>query len=304
MEDKLIISYLKGGFGNQLQQYASALAISKRINAKLKVDLSFFESEQYKEWYKMDKINVDLDIATPLEIDRLKNKPNAPLIYKVLKKLGISSKYRKMTDVKELFGFEPDSRILNLNHSAYISGWCSSEIYVRDIKSLLQVQFKPKSILSPSAKNYLESIRKTNAVSLHIRRGDFLGLQHFFAIVPIEYYKLAVSEMTNRLEKPTFYIFSNDLLWAENNIDFIDNPIFVKVASPDNHTGNADIEEFELMKHCQHNIIANSSFSWWAAYLNNHQSKTVIAPKKWFNDKFYQSSFEKYPICPPEWKMI
>lgn len=304
MNDKLIISHLKGGFGNQLQQYATALAVATRLKARLKVDISIFEKEEYRKWYKMDKINVNIEQATHDEIERLKNKPNAPLLYMILRKLGISSKYRKRTDISALFGFKTDKRIMNLKHSAYISGWCSAEAYVREIKPLLTEQFKPKTPLSLCANNVLEKIRITNAVSIHIRRGDFLELQHFFRIVPIEYYKTAVAEISKRIQSPQFFIFSNDLSWAKDNIDFINNPVFVDLSSCQNYSGYADIEEFELMKNCKHNIIGNSSFSWWAAYLNQNNNKSVIAPKNWFNDKFYQESFEQYPICPNDWKLI
>jgi hypothetical protein len=301
MSDKLIISYLKGGFGNQMQQYATALAIATKMDAKLKVDLSFFEKEEYRELYKMDKINVNIEQATQSEIERLKNEPNAPLIYRVLKKIGISSKYRKNTDICALFGFKPDKRITELNHSAYLSGWCSAEVYVREIQHLLIDQFQPKSNLSQCANQLSEKIKSTNAISIHIRRGDFLDLQHFFRIVPIEYYKTAVNEISKKIQNPQFFIFSNDQKWANENIDFVHNPIFVDLTSCEKYTGYADVEEFELMKRCKHNIIGNSSFSWWAAYLNYNKEKIVIAPKKWFNDKFYQESLEQYPLCPSDW---
>lgn len=304
MEEKLIISHLKGGFGNQLQQYATGLALARKLNAMYKVDISFFEQEQYRKWYKMDKVNVNLELATKEEIERLKNKPNSPLFFMVLNKLGIHSVYRKKTDIIDSFNFKADKRILNLKHSAYISGWCSAGTYVRDIKPVVIEQFTPKSPLSDYAQEYLNKIKAVNAVSIHIRRGDFLDLQHFFRIVPIEYYKMAVAEISKRLVNPKFFIFSNDIEWAKENTEFVNSPVFVDLSSCENYTGYADIEEFELMKHCKHNIIANSSFSWWASYLNKNNDKIVIAPKKWFNDKSFQKSFEKYPLYQKNWIQI
>ena len=301
MNDKLIISHLKGLLGNQLQQYATGLAVAKKLNARYKVDLSFFDNPQYRNWYKMDKINVNIEVATPEEIEMLKNKENSPLFYMILNKLGIFSEYRKKTDIAENFGFKADKRVLNLNHSAYIKGWCSSGDYVKEIRKDVLDQFKPKLPLSQCAQNYLHMIKSSNSVAVHIRRGDFLELQHFFRIVPVDYYKLAISQITELIENPKFFIFSNDIEWAKSNMGFIKDPIFVDVASCDNYEGFADIEEFELIKQCNHNINGNSSFSWWAAYLNSNPNKTVIVPKKWFNDKFYQSSIEKYPLCPPDW---
>lgn len=304
MNNKLIISHIKGGFGNQLHQYGTGLAFALKLNAKFKVDLSFFEQEKYKHWYKLDKVNVELDLATCEEIELLKNKPDAPLIYRVLKKIGINSKYRKNSDIVDTFGFKPDKRILNLNDSAYISGWCAKEIYVREIRTKLIQQFKPIAPLTSCAQDYMDLIKDTNSVSIHIRRGDYLDLDHFFRVIPIDYYKAAITQIIKTVNNPSFFIFSNDINWVKENFDFINDPIFVDHTKCRNYSGYADIEEYELMKNCKHNIIGNSSFSWWAAYLNQNNNKIVIAPKKWFNDKFYQESFEQYPICPSNWNLI
>lgn len=301
MEEKLIISHIKGGFGNQLHQYGTGLALAHRLKAKFKVDLSFFDIEQYKKWYKLDKINVNIEIASHEEIEILKSKPNASIFYRGLKKLGFHSQYAKKTDIADVYGFEPDKRILNLQHSAYLSGWCPKEIYVRPIRSILIEQFTPKEKLSQCAENYLKKIKSTNSVSIHIRRGDYLELEHFFRIIPIDYYKEAVIEISKTVQDPVFYIFSNDLNWVKDNLDFVKNPIFVDMSACENYSGLADIEEYEIMKHCKHNIIGNSSFSWWAAYLNENENKMVFTPKKWFNDQFYQSSLEKYSIFPDSW---
>jgi len=300
MKDTLIISNIKGGFGNQLHQYGTGLAVALKLNARFKVDLSFYKQEKYKKLYKLDKVNVNLELASSEEIDALKNKPNAPLFFRGLRKLGIYSTYRKKTDIVDVFGFMPDKRILNLKHSAYISGWCPKEVYVREIRTTLVEQFKPKMPLSRFAMSFLRKIEDTNSVSLHIRRGDFLELEHFFRVVPIEFYKMAVAQISTLLIRPTFFIFSNDIDWARNNIDFIKDPVYVDLTTCENYTGNADIEEYELMKHCQHNIIGNSSFSWWAAYLNNSSKKTVIAPKKWFNDP----SIDTKDLIPDSWIRI
>ncbi len=237
-----------------------------------------------------------MDVASKKEIETLKSKPDASIFYRGLKKLGFHHQYAKKTHIDDIYGFEPDKRILNLQQSAYLSGWCPKEIYVRPIRSILMEQFTPKEKLSQCAENYLEAIKTTNSVSIHIRRGDYLELEHFFRIIPLDYYKDAVDEVYKRIQDPVFYIFSNDLNWVKDNLNFVKNPVFVDMSACENYSGLADIEEFEIMKHCKHNIIGNSSFSWWAAYLNNNESKIVITPKKWFNDSFYQSSLEKYHI--------
>ena len=124
------------------------------------------------------------------------------------------------------------------------------------------------------ANNYLSDIQNTISVGLHVRRGDYLKLPHL-GVLEIDYYKKAYNYILQNIDKAIFYIFSNDLTWCQNNLDFINNKVFVKET-------NSEIDDLILMKSCQHNIIANSSFSWWAAWLNQNSQKTILAPKKWF----------------------
>lgn len=301
MNKKIIIFNIRGKFGNQLHQYGTGLALAKKLNAKFKVDLSFFDQEKYKSWYKLDNININIERATEKEIAQLKNQDNAPIIYRALKKFGIPSRYRKNTDIKETFGFKPDQRIIELDNSAYITGWCCIEKYIHDIQTTLREKFVPKVPLTSFAGEYIKKVQNSNSVSLHIRRGDYMNYNNFYRIIPIDYYKKAIKLITKRIENPEFFIFSNDIQWVKDNFKFIENPNFMDLSSSENYNGLADIEEFEIMKHCQNNIIGNSSFSWWAAYLNANSNKIVMAPEKWYKDKFYQDSFEKYPIFPEEW---
>jgi hypothetical protein len=304
MKEKIIISHIKGGFGNQLHQYGTGLAAALKLNARFKVDLSFFDREQYKNWYKLDKINVEINKATDEEIAILKNRPTSSLFFRATNKLGLPSQYNKKSDLLDLYGFKPDLRILNIDHSAYISGWCPKEAYVRNIREVLIDNFRPNAIFSQEAANVLEQIKSTNSISVHIRRGDYLELEHFFRVVPLEFYRQAVRQILLKVNSPTFFIFSNDLEWVKDNVNFIDNAVFVDFSTSKEYNGFADLEEYELMKQCKHNIIGNSSFSWWAAYLNENIGKIVYTPKTWFNDKFYQRSLEENPIFPSDWCLI
>jgi hypothetical protein len=91
---------------------------------------------------------------------------------------------------------------------------------------------------------------------------------------------------------------------VKQNIEYRNDFIFVNLLEDENYDGENDIEDFFLMKNCKHNIIANSSFSWWAAYLNTNATKTVVAPKFWYNDQFWQKSLEENPICPSDWLLL
>jgi hypothetical protein len=303
-KDKIIISHLKGGFGNQLFQFATAYASAKRNQCELKLDLSFYDSEQYTKWFKLDRMNVQFQRASNEEINLLKNKTTSSLLFRILNKIGFRSQYNKSIDYFDSPGFEADRNIFSPNGSAYISGWCAKEDYFNDVREDLITLYQPKKPLTNAAKHYLDKIKKNNSVSVHIRRGDYIGLEHFFRILPIEYYTDAIHNMSNHIIEPVFYFFSNDLDWVKGNIPQQNNFVFVNLRQYPGYDGEDDIEDFYLMKNCNNNIIANSSFSWWAAYLNTNDQKQIIAPEIWYNDPFWQGTMSKKHICPSSWTLI
>ena len=134
-------------------------------------------------------------------------------------------------------------------------------------------ELSPISSLNDLGYSCLENIKTTNSVSLHVRRGDYLNLKNI-GVLDVDYYKQAVAYIRKNVEKPTFYIFSDDLDWCKKSLGFLDDCIYVDRTE-------TEIDDLKLMSCCQHNIIANSSFSWWGAWLNKNPKKTVIAPKSW-----------------------
>ena len=159
------------------------------------------------------------------------------------------------------------------NNFVYLNGYWQNELYFSNIRELLLQELSPISSLNDVGYSCLESIKKTNSVSLHVRRGDYLNLKNI-GVLDVDYYKQAVAYISKNLEKPTFYIFSDDLDWCKKSLGFLDDCIYVDRTE-------TEIDDLKLMSCCQHNIIANSSFSWWGAWLNKNPKKTVIAPKSW-----------------------
>jgi hypothetical protein len=299
----IIVSHIKAGFANQLFQFATGYAAAKRIGAKFKLDTTFFDtSDEFT--FKLGNLNIDFELANENEINELKNIPNAPFFFKALAKLGITNKYFKSSHIEEVFGFSPDKRILEISNSAYIYGWCTVLDYFNEYKKDFLKLFSPKTPFSQQASFYLEQIKNSNSVSIHIRRGDYVTLEDFFRVMPVSYYKEATEKILEMEVEPQFFVFSNDLNWAKENLTFLNNAIFVDLNYNKSYTGKADIEEFFLMKECKHNIIANSSFSWWPAYLNENNQKVVITPKVWFNNKMYQESFSNHPLQEKSWISI
>lgn len=154
----------------------------------------------------------------------------------------------------------------------YLDGYWQNEQYFSEIRAVLLQELWPNQPLSINAQAHQIKIQQTHAVSIHVRRGDYLNHPEI-GVLDIDYYKRAVDYIKEKIEAPVFFVFSNDVAWCKDNFNFIDSPVFVE----DTQT---EIDDLMLMCQCQHNIVANSSFSWWAAWLNSNVDKIVIAPKR------------------------
>lgn len=263
----MIITKVTGGLGNQLFQYAIAKAIAVKNNDTFKLDITSYETYKLHNGYRLNIFNIDENIASSEEILNFKGYDNK--IFKVLKKLGI---YKKQTHYKEKERTIFDKDVFNYQ-DIYLDGYWQNEKYFIDIRDILLKELTPKEEISEVAKKYLVDIQDTQSVSLHVRRGDYLKHPEI-GVLDLEYYKKSYEYIVEKVENPIFYIFSNDLAWCEENFDFIENKVFVKETK-------SEIDDLMLMKNCKHNIVANSSFSWWGAWLNENSEKIVVAPKKW-----------------------
>ena len=143
-------------------------------------------------------------------------------------------------------------------------------------------------------KEVLEKIKSTEAVAVHFRRGDYTKkrVADKYGSCSVEYYKNAVEYIAEKYPNPEIFFFSDDIEWVKENLKFPYNCSYVA-----NNTGDKSFEDLRLMSCCKHNVIANSSFSWWGAWLNNNKDKIVVAPKKWLQD----SSFAQDDIVPKAW---
>lgn len=178
----------------------------------------------------------------------------------------------------------------------YLSGDFQSEKYFKNIESTLRKEFKLKNEIGIGSKQVLAEIVADNAVSIHLRGGDYVKgpKAKFHGTCSPEYYQKAVEKIRKEVDLPHFYIFTDDIEWAKNHISLPDPYTFVSKA------GRPAQDELMLMVACKHNVIANSSFSWWGAWLNENPTKIVIAPKKWFNDPTMDSG----DIVPESWIQI
>ena len=181
---------------------------------------------------------------------------------------------------------------------SYVRGFWQSELYFKSIEELIRKDFTFASEPTGSNKELAKAIATQQAVSLHIRRGDYVNIQstnEYHGTCSIEYYQKAIEYILSNLSDPVFYIFSDDLPWVKANLDVSAPHIFAE-----GNDATTNFEDLRLMSLCKHHIIANSSFSWWGAWLNPSKTKIVIAPKRWMNDP----EFDSKDLIPKNWIRI
>ena len=264
----MIIVRLNGGLGNQMFQYAAGRAAAIRVSDKLKLDVSTFEkiNTNTPRSYALGVFNIVENFAPPNEI------------------LGLTPSFfsKKFGFPKKSYLFEKEgslSSLSNIPKDAYLDGYWQSEKYFKDKEDFVRADFTPKNPLSSSALKMQTNIQKVNAISVHIRRGDYAQnpITHaYHGTCSPEYYQKAISYIREKIINPSFFVFSDDIMWVKENISFENEPTFY-VSDYNIH----DYEELLLMSTCKHHIIANSTFSWWGAWLNPSKNKIVIAPQKW-----------------------
>jgi len=230
------------------------------------------------------------------EVNALKYKQES-LVAKVLRKLR-----KKPIPLSNYYYKEPhynfDANVYDSKGASYFEGYWQSEKYFLEYREQLLQEFILKKELSNQSKAYRKKILSTASISLHIRRGDYVTNAHTNSVhgtCSMIYYRTSVEEIKSQIIDAHFFIFSDDLVWAKENLNSIENITFIDLAKD-----VPDHEEMILMSLCKHNIIANSSFSWWGAWLNQNNKKIVIAPKQWFTD----TSINTNDLIPSSWTRL
>lgn len=262
-----------GGLGNQMFQYAFAFALSQKNNQPIKLDITDFKNCKLRD-YQLELFNIKAILATEKEVIDLKYKKRNIFIrtFRKPKRWGFADSYYPEPH------FHFDKKALSIKNDTYFQGYWQSEQYFKKYRNELLKQFTLKAKIHTKTEQYRQKITQTESISLHIRRGDYVTNEKTNAnhgVCGLDYYKNAIAKIKQTINKPHFFIFSDDLAWARDNLNFIDNITFITLEAT-----TPDHEEIALMSLCQHNIIANSSFSWWGAWLNQNPAKIVITPKK------------------------
>jgi hypothetical protein len=288
----MIITKLSGGLGNQMFQYAAGRAVAYRNNTVLKMDLSFYKNQSgiTPRQYEMSPFNIPENFSSDQDKETIKGRSLPVLVEKTFRKLSINL-YKPGYIQEKSHDF--DSTILNLPDNVYLDGYWQSDQYFSDIADIIKSEFTlKKNYLVP---DLLERINNRHSVSVHIRRGDYISdsnTNKYHGVCSGDYYQQAISYIARQFPDLLLFIFSDDLEWCRQNLKIDQPKVFIE--------GNKNYEDLILMSHCQHNIIANSSFSWWGAWLNSNPHKIVITPGQWFADKNVGST----GLIPESWIKI
>jgi hypothetical protein len=288
----MIVVKLMGGLGNQMFQYALGRKLSISNKVPLKFDLTFLNDRTFKENFtyrdfELNKFNLEIEYANKEEINYFQKQNNLFNFYQY--HFGLKKNNLYITEKNKFHNFE------KLYNNLYLDGFWQSELYFKDIRIVLLKDFQFKNINNENEK-ILDKIMSTNSISVHIRRGDYVNnkiINNYHGTCPLEYYEESIKYFKERVIEPTFYFFSDDINWAKEAFGIQKNYVYIDI----NNNINNQLDMF-LMSNCIYNIIANSSFSWWAAWLNQNSQKLTLAPKKWFEQN------EPSNIIPENWIRI
>jgi len=291
----MIIVKLIGGLGNQMFQYAAGRHLAHLRNTALKLDLSFLNADAKgaytKREYELGVFDLTPSFADPAEVEVFKKLAQNRYRRFLFRKFPSLFKWAYMSEG----GLHYHSELLNCPANTYVEGFWQSEKYFKGVEAIIRKDFNFRTPPTGLNLDLAQKIKSVESVSLHIRRGDYVSdpnAHSFHGTCPPSYYVSGVERIKQSAKNIELFIFSDDAEWCRKNIVFDLPCTYI-----DHNSGNKSYEDMRLMSLCKHNIIANSSFSWWGAWLNSNVNKMVIAPKRWFNDPSQQPE----SIYPENW---
>jgi len=280
----MICVKLYGGLGNQMFQYAAAAALAERRSTGVMLDLSWFrnEGQRARTVRPYELMIFDLPAKTYDSSSRLRE---------------WQSRRQKVTVVRNRASrFDPS--VLSAPRDAYLDGYWQSEQYFLDAAERIRADFTFPAPADDRNADLLKKIRETpSAVSVHVRRGDYASdakTNAYHGLMGVDHYRRACAVIREAVDSPEYFVFSDDPAWCRGNLE-LEGATFV-----DWNTGPTSWEDMRLMSTCRHHILANSSFSWWGAWLNPSEDKVVVAPRQWALDP----SFDATDLVPAEWTRV
>lgn len=295
----MVITRLIGGLGNQMFQYAVGRRLAHLLGTELKLDITEFDNYKLRTFrtYSLGNFNIREKFASPKEVATLAR----PTILERMRAKVLRRPPRPpQTYIKEKH-FHFDSEIMKLPDGVYLDGYWQSEKYFADIAEIIRREFTVKVPQTGENQELGEQINSHESVSLHVRRGDYASDPHTNKVhgcCGLDYYLRCVEFINSKVKNAHFFVFSDEPQWVADNVKMSCSMTIV------NHNNTSkDYEDLRLISQCKHHIIANSSFSWWGAWLNPRKDKRVFAPKQWFG-KEQQSSRKMDDLLPATWIVL
>lgn len=292
----VIIVKVMGGLGNQMFQYALGRRLSQDRGVPLRLDLSWFEensnrSGTAKREFALSEWRIDAKRANAEELMLF------PLSRPLLKGLSryLSPLVRPVITERS---FRYDHQVLSVPKTAYLAGYWQSARYFASIKGKLRLEFSMNLPPCAHVQRLAEEAGQAGSISIHVRRGDYVNTpatNAFHGVCGIDYYRAAAKHLAGEVAEPRFLVLSDDLSWAREHLNLGWPTSFVEhdvSCTPHN--------DMWLMSLCQHHVIANSSFSWWGAWLGANPAKKVVAPEKWFR----RMDIDTTDLIPEGWARI
>ena len=284
----VIIVQLKGGLGNQLFQYAAGRRLALTLGVPLKLDISFYKRHSQRT-YELDQFCIEAGIATLWEVASWRG---PRYLTRITQPLGLLPRLV----LEKSFEFAP--AILHLHDGQYLDGYWQSYRYFADVVPQVRKELAVRTPPSDADRTLLDRMARCDSVCLHVRRGDYasnpITLQHH-GLCTTGYYRTAVEAIVAQLRTPELFVFSDDMPWVKQHLRF---------ELPTTHVEHHGVDraplELRLMAGCRHFVIANSSLSWWAAWLAPSEESIVYAPRRWFADPAINTA----DLTPTAWHRI
>jgi len=290
----MIITRLTGGLGNQMFQYAVGRSLALRNETYLGLDTQSFKADPLRN-YQLDFFRLPTEVSivdsVQLKIDVFPSLVSrvSPLVLR----RPFRSKSKLLRYSEKTFSY--DDRVRYLSDNTYLVGYWQSHKYFEDFAEVIRKDFrlinKGKSLENQEAENMA---RTTNSISLHVRRGDYVAsasTNGYHGTMSEDYYRESIKYISSHVTEPRFFVFSDDIDWTRRNIDIPFPATYVTW----NQDSKAAYLDLHLMSQCKHNILANSTFSWWGAWLNDNAEKKVIYPKRWFSPGVCIDTVDLFP---------
>ena len=267
----MIVVKLSGGLGNQMFQYVFGQYISKKYNSKVEYNIDFYDNQDGRldfRNYELNKFNIDVPIAKNSSLNIYNRKSKVKKISFLISNFLFNAEDSFFVIIESRYKLLSFFSLLFSNR--YFVGYWQDKYFLESFEKEIPKWFMLKSQYSEKKEEYLE--HNKNSVSIGVRRGDYVDLN---ATCDIDYYRRAIKFISQNVEQPFFLIFSDDIEWCKENIEIANEHFFVEANQ------DTPFENMELMSLCKHNIISNSTYDWWGAYLNRNKNKIIISPKGW-----------------------